>query len=349
MSLLDAIKGERKLTLDHWRYRLLHWCFYEKDVKKVSDSSLPRYLYTHYCPLFHLTNLIAVCLPLIVLVRATVATVGGGIAAAKYIARGINSISFKGEPRPLTEAELRSLEIDELVNLLRTSPTLRRDFEYFWMYAQRELNFKYLTREECEERFDRICKKLDEQEEIAARRRAQREAFMVKLVHIGEVVVKNGLRVCGVGALAAAGYGLVQAAPPVWEFLCWFPGATWEFLCWLPWADIGYYTGIAVVGSATAISVGIGLKKASPTLEAGMERLGGFAYDFFVGISPPFIMCGKGIAMPVCWGAAGVHKGIEFVKVFYENNCPPITIIDEDGETEEPMLAAAGTSSGGPV
>ena len=27
MSILDSIKEERKLSFNHWRYRILHWAF----------------------------------------------------------------------------------------------------------------------------------------------------------------------------------------------------------------------------------------------------------------------------------------------------------------------------------
>lgn len=67
-GILEAIKGEKKMSFHHWRYRLLHWAFGEK-ADTPEQSGLPRFLYTHYCPLFHLTNLIAIFAPAILFVK----------------------------------------------------------------------------------------------------------------------------------------------------------------------------------------------------------------------------------------------------------------------------------------
>lgn len=62
-SILARIKGERKLSFNSFRYRILHWSFFlhwpfAKAPKTPAESPLPNFLYTHYCPLFHLTNLL---------------------------------------------------------------------------------------------------------------------------------------------------------------------------------------------------------------------------------------------------------------------------------------------------
>ena len=51
-----AFFGPMQISSDHWRYRLLHWYSPNKDEN-------PDCLYTHYCPLFHLTNLLALVFP----------------------------------------------------------------------------------------------------------------------------------------------------------------------------------------------------------------------------------------------------------------------------------------------
>lgn len=63
-ELIDSIKSDKKLSFDHWRFKTLHWCF---GINPASpwQSPLPQYLYTKYCPLFHLTNLIVIfCIPI---------------------------------------------------------------------------------------------------------------------------------------------------------------------------------------------------------------------------------------------------------------------------------------------
>lgn len=74
-----------KLSLSHWRYRLLHFTFGVKttrgDIDKAKEdgsrsvNGLPLYLYKHYCPLFWLTNLFALYFPLLVLGKAFLWTV----------------------------------------------------------------------------------------------------------------------------------------------------------------------------------------------------------------------------------------------------------------------------------
>lgn len=76
-EIIKGIKSEKKMSLKHWRYRVMHWTFGVK-VDEHFDwerSPLPRFLYTHYCPLFHLTNMIAIFSPLIFLVKLVIATV----------------------------------------------------------------------------------------------------------------------------------------------------------------------------------------------------------------------------------------------------------------------------------
>lgn len=68
------LQRRKKLSLNHWRYRLLHWCFNVKaDNNTPFSNNLPRCLYTHYCPLFHLTNLIAIFCPIILIVKVVIA------------------------------------------------------------------------------------------------------------------------------------------------------------------------------------------------------------------------------------------------------------------------------------
>jgi len=75
MNIVKHIKRDRVLSLAYWRYQLLHWCF-NIEVKKNEDGKLyivnddlPDFLYTHYCPLFNLTNLILVFSPFILMFK----------------------------------------------------------------------------------------------------------------------------------------------------------------------------------------------------------------------------------------------------------------------------------------
>src|SRR5205814_97384 len=69
MSLIDYVKADRRMSVDHWRFRLLYWCFNVAPGTPPDRSGLPMFMFRHYCPLFHLTNLIAVLSPLIFALR----------------------------------------------------------------------------------------------------------------------------------------------------------------------------------------------------------------------------------------------------------------------------------------
>ena len=51
MSVIDFIKGPKKLKPTHWRFKIVEWVLGKDDV--------PHYMYSHYCPLFHASNIFA--------------------------------------------------------------------------------------------------------------------------------------------------------------------------------------------------------------------------------------------------------------------------------------------------
>lgn len=67
-ELIEKIKGPKKLSFNHWRYKTLHWAF-GINPKTQWHSTLPNCFYTHYCPLFHLTNLIVIFSPFIMMLK----------------------------------------------------------------------------------------------------------------------------------------------------------------------------------------------------------------------------------------------------------------------------------------
>ena len=161
-----SIFRERKLSLNHWRYRLLHWCFNEKNITRSEESALPQYLYCHYCPLFHLTNFIALFSWLILTIKVIV-------WCCKGIASVISKVDwrflhvdlfnlfnlFKRErvERAPTEAELRKRQwkvflqkIEDYNDDNNTNCT----FEYFWRYYYH--HFELLDKNEAEISFERI-------------------------------------------------------------------------------------------------------------------------------------------------------------------------------------------------
>src|SRR5690348_8046854 len=107
MSIIS--KEERRLSLKHWRYRLLHWCFNVEPNPGSNITILPKFLYTHYCPLFHLTNLIAILLPFIILIK---------ILVQLFVISA--DIADNLRPKSNTSAsEIKILEIKILIKILK--------------------------------------------------------------------------------------------------------------------------------------------------------------------------------------------------------------------------------------
>lgn len=111
-GILESIKRDRKLSFNHWRYRLLHWTF----ETNPSDSNLPNFLYTKYCPLFHLTNLLVIFFPLIVFAKIVVFLISMMITiirgVAEFLSESINQFILwrVRELEKTREEELKSLE-----------------------------------------------------------------------------------------------------------------------------------------------------------------------------------------------------------------------------------------------
>jgi hypothetical protein len=51
------------------------------------------------------------------------------------------------------------------------------------------------------------------------------------------------------------------------------------------------------------------------------------------GIAPPFVLLFQWFCLPFIWGAHLFESSVEFMRMFYEENCPPIIIVSEDDET----------------
>lgn len=268
MSILAAIKSERKMSLKHWRYRLLHWTFFET-ATTVSESKLPTFLYTHYCPLFHLTNIIVLMMPLILTFRLLASIITGVCGAIGYVIQqiviGFQSIKFeKPEPPPITTEEGRAIELHDFLTLLRENPKYRYGFEHFWSYEKH--HFKYCTEEDLKARYDRVVEAIREKEEKDALAAERRKKMILKLISISQVVVQGivllGMCVAFLG-LCGLIYLLVGALPSIGNAIATFftvhlPdffGAIWAFLCNdVPWDIVGM-VGLVSVGAISAIAL----------------------------------------------------------------------------------------------
>lgn len=132
MGIIEAIKAPKNLSFYHWRYRILHWVF-NVGAKTPEESPLPNYLYTHYCPLFHLTNILFLLFPIIFCCKAAYSI---GKSAYKLLGTKIKMPNIKAickDEKILSKEDLQILvnkALTWVVNKNHTSYILGEDDVY---------------------------------------------------------------------------------------------------------------------------------------------------------------------------------------------------------------------------
>lgn len=314
MSLLQSIKAfkePRELNFSFWRYRLLHWCFNE-DAKTVADSKLPHYLYTHYCPLFHLTNFIGLFSPLILTIKV--------ISKCWNTVGNISFTFAKTNLEDLTDEEKVMLEIQDMITILSRYPCLRLEFEVFW--HEYEDNFTYLTRNVAKARYASLCSKISEQQETEIKNKKRRQDLILRLISVGQILVKSLIAISCAIFLGSMFFVL----PAVFN---WITTIVFPFLCDLDWAFVAKCTGVVIGGIAAIFTSLIASVMVFDSIAKKMHDLNRGLNNFCIGISPPFKLLGNVfVVKPALGGWFVATKGWDFIKSVYEKSCPPITIIE---------------------
>lgn len=353
-DLIQAIKGPKRMSFKHWRYRLLHWCFSVNPTNQY-NSPLPRFLYTHYCPLFHLTNLIALFSPFIVVFKTVwficrytwvvldaiarvVATIASFVAK-KYRDRPRAELSQEQLDAALAkETELRlqrrrSEDRKLLVRLIRRNANLVDNFDELYYRWQDASDYKSLGAQEVKQLWEKVAPAIKAAEEHRQANEERRKRWLVFWVNFSRVFVKCTLNVLYVLLFAICAYALAfWVVPCLWFVAKLIVG----FLCSLVWSDLVYVAkivgkvllGIGILAVVVAAIIKFFIwAKVLVKLSDSFVELGG-------AIAPPFVAIGSAVSA-CCRYCLGFFSGCaEFVAVFYEENCPPITIVSEE-ETEE--------------
>lgn len=358
MSILDSIKGTRKMSFNHWRYRLLHWCFNVKnpDPNNLYATGLPKFLYTHFCPLFHLTNLIAILSPFILFIKVTCVVVGavayafksvpwdkiGGFLSSTWAAVVPQKKPGEEKPKPAPVVDPAVLRARERRFLVDTIVKFKYDaarWESFWCCNGNE--FKTLLEAEVKKLYEEYVAKV---EEARKRREAKQKAIRDKLIfwtNFSRVFIKWALNIFYVCLALAALYLVVLAVPYVWEGLCWFGnGVVWLF------SDHGSLETLLFIGKLV-LYAGI--------VTGGIVVLAriGFIQKFWEGLchgwckltDTPFAMIGRFFA----WVGSGFTAIGEFCKMFYEENCPPIVLISPEDAAVEAVAEGEDPSEKGDI
>lgn len=352
MSLLEAIKGPKTMSFKHWRYRLLHWCF-NVNPSCPGDSDLPQFMYSHYCPLFHVTNLIALFSPFILLVRVLLFLIGALFNGIAFVAVPFGQgcanlwrmlIEFlperkEQEPQPVPELSDHQKWAEDIVLMKKTlqqSQRAEQDFDYLW----REMSYKFLIM--TEEEAHQVHKEFVHIIETARRRRAEREAAMrawfATMANVSQFVIKCLLYVIYAGLAVALAAGIYYGTMPfigLCGSVCSAIGTFFsDVFVWMKETMTAeLLTTVLVWGGsiAAAITVLTLFCLAGAKLRVGQLMLRGTVSTVQF-VSPPFVFTGWLLSLPFR-GIVAVVKGFgEFVSVFYEENCPPITIVNDEKE-----------------
>jgi ABC-type multidrug transport system fused ATPase/permease subunit len=297
MSILDSIKGTRKLSFGHWRYRLLHWAFNVKnpDPKNPAATGMPKFLYTHFCPLFHLTNLIAILSPLILFIKV-LAVLGRAFVAGleaiptEKIGKAISWFKPTRQDRPATVVVKRkrsaAAETRGCVSFCCEWTESANTFEYFW--ACHGKMFETLTREQVEVIFNEYYPKVIEARQRAKIRKDKLRERLIFWTNFSRVFIKWALNVFYFALTLGVLYGVFVVAEPVWDGLCWFGrGVYWLFTdagslaaAWFM-AKMVFWTLLVTAGFVALFRIGF------------MQKFAEVVFDGMAKLAPPFYLIGR--------------------------------------------------------
>lgn len=398
-SILAKIKGEKKLSFNSFRYRILHWSFFlhwpfRKAPKSPSESPLPQFLYTHYCPLFHLTNLLVFPGIFITLPMHLVAFFGVAIAylfcgMLKLIAATLDAIQTKmveyrewrekrfpsakrdakkkakqekkrarilamekakeeaaanNTPLPVTPQLMASFKRYMLNHALKSNC-----FDSFLQDAQYCCNEKYDpiffnkeysdVRAEWQAAWDEYKARIKEQRALAQKKKDMLRDRIIWWSNFSRIFIKGLLNLLYVGVAAATIYfGVTWVIPTMFEVcvgVCHFIAAAFaassevDFMGILKWL-LGwtvFVLGWATAFVATVFAIVYLLKSVKWPVKKAKRMI--------TGIFGPFVVAGSTFCS---WFGRTFVWTTEFIMMFYEQNCPPITIVDESEE----RIAAEG-------
>lgn len=330
MSILESIKGDRKLSFNHWRFRILHWAYDVKnpDMRNPGESGLPMFLYTHYCPLFHLTNLIAILSPFILLIRFCVVLVKIMIVVVSVIPFGklndwmrkkaMEGTVIRGPERIEKSSEqLRKADIKKCIKYIKLNYEM--DVNEFYNYIGGGLSL--LTQSEIKDLFNTYAPKFKEAHEIAVIRKKKWKERIIFWTNFSRVFIKWAMNIAYIGLAIFLMYAVYWLSIPVWEFICWVCSG----FIWL-WSDGGLIATLWTILKVTLVLITIGLGIAVIATTSIAEKTSKVIGSSLEYISPPFYI----LAVPFKWIGNGFVSLYEFVSMFYEENCPPIKLVSEE-------------------
>lgn len=374
-DLLKSIKGTRRLSYNHWRYRLLHWIF---GVRNPSCSGLPRFLYTHYCPLFHLTNILVICLMLIIPLKIVLLLLWLMFKIPKllivavcwvleFVDEAIGFIVKAIASRLPKKAVVNSVPepVEKENELAKEDKAALLEMEkqrYILLVIRGGCShsveqFKYITPEIVKELTEAHQLELKREKEESLKKREEEKAYQQLLaarlafwVNFSRVFFKCGLNIFYVSLIGGMSYGLYNWGIPVLTEIAQVCHAVIEYWRSVNWTNVAYYSGISVLTSVSIVGFIIFCMSLPDIYKnPGVKHVVKLPFNLIIGVfrtirgicqylgvkyvfAIPFVFLSGITGVCSRFTVNCVHGMATFVVMFYEDNCPPVVIVDENDQ-----------------
>lgn len=353
-------KRKKQKTFKYWRFRILHWAYKEK-AQTPEESSLPQYFYNKWCPLFWMSNLLALIWPFILGFR-----VFGGVSVSVYnvvneymflpTADFINWIAevvgdrmdakakvsreakeaamkalmsdpkhIRGLAKQIVIQDLSKLDLgsESLLSFQHYWDTHRYKFvRHEWPLFEDDPNGMTALIEMIKDLHEKVVPVLVKAKEEKRRKMAERQAWMTKWIIVSQTVLKFLMNI-GFAAIAATFLYLTYTwGVPAAKFIGNGIVSVFHFLT----------SGDVLSFLAWA---GLGLLKIAVLLTAvGAVCYGLFKLKVVNTVADSFGAALRPVGSALGAIGRGFVKGIEnffeFISMFYETNCPELEVLPMD-------------------
>lgn len=299
--MLEYIKQDRSLSFNNWRYRLLHWTLGVNPVDQcdAENKGVPGMFYTHYCPLFHFTNLVAIFLPFVILLKITHFVVKQAINLRN---------KYKSYKSYKSVEDFIAEEHKTLLQYMKKYPD--NDFQETWYLLKYDIAYSklYISEEEAREFYNKYSENIKKHAALRAEKTKLRRNNIVFWVNFSQIFVKGILNFIYVGLIAFMAWLLWSSRHTIISLI--YGLWTFDVLAALLWMTLFVLKSLLIL-SIVYLIVRFGGKK----LQVPLNIIG----DIFLAI--------------VNYIANKIHDTVEFITVFYEENCPAIHIVSPETES----------------
>ncbi len=308
MNVWEMIKSDRKLSLNHWRYRLLHWFFCVE-----SRYVLPQMFYTHYCPLFHMTNLIVAISPVVLLIRCFYFYMVKPIAYAVTRLFQLASNCIPSYPIDKSAAR-RHQELLYLTCCIEGNECYLTDFER--LYRVHQTMFVEYSEEELKVLWVQVVANYQARIERAKYMKAKLYDRVIYAVNMSRILFKCAFNVLYAVLFCAVLYAIYKMHKPAYELFL-FAGQVLQEINWRDFLEMLGILTMSMVACYFAYSMLQFIPSSNTVRETKtyawitrfMEYVENLIYNCAVSVK-------------------------NFVSILYEENCPSITLEEDVPATE---------------